>query len=266
MKIRILVVVMLLSVLTSGAMGQVQRFPDHERFLIPVYTEVELPGAHGSRWVSILSGWNNGDEEALLMISPEPCLQVCLDKRLPPKAPFTSFVLSDPGKGALLWLRPPAGPEVKFQLRIQDVSRQAQTWGTEIPVVRVSEAFVGELILLDVPIHERFRTALRIYDMIPELRSELVRVEIYEADAGGTSAPVVTEDLRYTYLKTTTQFSHFHYPGEVQIHDLVARYPQLAGKETVRIRITTLDERVRFWAFASITNNETQHVTTVTPM
>lgn len=35
--------------------------------------------------------------------------------------------------------------------------------------------------------------------------------------------------------------------------------------DTVRAEIEPLTEGLRYWAFVSVTNNETQHVTTITP-
>ena len=54
-------------------------------------------------------------------------------------------------------------------------------------------------------------------------------------------------------------------PGYAQFVDLVAVFPQLAASETIRVEITPISPGLRFWAFAAITNNETQHVTTITP-
>ena len=37
------------------------------------------------------------------------------------------------------------------------------------------------------------------------------------------------------------------------------------GTETVRVRLEPVEPGMRYWAFATVTNNETQHVTTITP-
>ena len=52
------------------------------------------------------------------------------------------------------------------------------------------------------------------------------------------------------------------YPGQVEL-DLYL-IPELAGLERANVVIETPDEG-RWWAFASVTNNNTQLITTVTP-
>ena len=41
--------------------------------------------------------------------------------------------------------------------------------------------------------------------------------------------------------------------------------PALAGVTSMRIEVVPLTPNLRFWAFVSITNNETQEVTIVSP-
>ena len=41
--------------------------------------------------------------------------------------------------------------------------------------------------------------------------------------------------------------------------------PELTGYDRVRLVISPEGEDLRFWAFAAVTNNETQHVTAITP-
>ena len=51
-------------------------------------------------------------------------------------------------------------------------------------------------------------------------------------------------------------------PGYANFADAL---PQLQGHTRVSVEIMPLAQDLRVWAFISITNNETQHVTTVTP-
>src|SRR5260370_32300719 len=41
--------------------------------------------------------------------------------------------------------------------------------------------------------------------------------------------------------------------------------PELQGVDRVRIEITPATDGLRLWAFVSVTNNETQHVTVIAP-
>jgi hypothetical protein len=47
--------------------------------------------------------------------------------------------------------------------------------------------------------------------------------------------------------------------------DLTAAFPQLASAQLLRIVLDPVSADLRFWAFVSVTNNETQHVTVITP-
>jgi hypothetical protein len=53
-------------------------------------------------------------------------------------------------------------------------------------------------------------------------------------------------------------------PGYAQI-DFSTRFPTASQYSRLRIEIEPLAGTTRYWAFVSITNNETQHVTLVTP-
>jgi hypothetical protein len=44
-----------------------------------------------------------------------------------------------------------------------------------------------------------------------------------------------------------------------------ARYPAERAAEKLRIEVTPLVAAAGAWAFVSVTNNETQHITTITP-
>jgi len=58
-------------------------------------------------------------------------------------------------------------------------------------------------------------------------------------------------------------------PASSQI-DLISLFPQAAAQDRVRVEIVPIIRtgwyaEPHFWAFASITNNVTQHVTVITP-
>jgi hypothetical protein len=54
-------------------------------------------------------------------------------------------------------------------------------------------------------------------------------------------------------------------PAYAEIADLVEAFPQIAAYERLRIRIEPLTPGMRYWAFVTITDNMTQHVTVVSP-
>jgi hypothetical protein len=130
------------------------------------------------------------------------------------------------------------------------MSRQAEALGAEIPVVREKDFFGRPLELLNVPTDLRFRVALRVYDRgLPAA----IGLTIYSFNTD--------ESLVSTFL-----FPGRQNPAYVQISDLIATYPQLAGKGPLRITLTPpIQGNPSLWAFVSVTNNETQHVTTISP-
>jgi hypothetical protein len=52
-------------------------------------------------------------------------------------------------------------------------------------------------------------------------------------------------------------------PSYLAINDLRGFFPEVGTTERVRVAVTSIDN-VPIWAFVTVTNNETQHVTTIT--
>lgn len=293
MRLALCLIAVLVGALTSPAFGQVEVervlvpiwFPQplpgalgslwkteiailnstYERILLPVFLNpgVELPGAFGSRWVTDLVGFN--DSARHVKVTQTPLFACGLPEGCPQPADAKStfrMQLNPPtsqGLGQLLYVERAGSQAVTFNLRIQDLSRQSLTWGTELPVVRESDVFSTSLILLNVPLESRFRQALRIYDFDGEL-GRTVRLRIYEGD----SSPALVDSI--VSLGSALPAQEFpERPGQAQIGDLVIEFTQLLSADRVRIQIDPSSPGVRFWAFLSITNDETQHVTTITP-
>ena len=131
-------------------------------------------------------------------------------------------------------------------LRVYDVSRNDQNFGTEMPIVRERELTTAPIHLPAVPVTAGFRNTLRIYGT----RATTVRVTI------GTQ----TTDIALT-------------PG-AGIYDpayaISNAFPTAVPGEpsTLRVTVTPLDtgtDAARIWAFVSVTNNVTQLITTITP-
>jgi hypothetical protein len=229
---------------------------DYERLLIPVVAN-DVPGAFGSRWTTVTSVVNEGLNFAPLDVPacerPEvtdPCFGIA------PLRPFGSTKLTPftpAGSagvfiGVLRWVL----PDVTLHSRLQDTSRQAQTWGTEQPAVRES-SFVSHVTLVDIPTDARFRVQLRTYGS--DEKAAPVRIRVYAMSGSEAFADVV---------RTLNPAPRNSWPAydQVAFLDLV---PQFTASETLRLRIDALDASQKLWAFASVTNNETQHVTLITP-
>lgn len=224
------------------------------RVLLPVAIE-NVPGARGSLWTSEF--WiHNGTGESVTLAATRLAGEYRISAGRSEKPPiFLSPDGSNPG--LFLFVGAEDQRDVSFNLRIQDLSRQSETWGTEIPVVRDTEFHSGKLVLLNVPLDERFRQTLRIYEA-DLLEGSVVLVSIYRTEFEGDDLLL---DERLVQLRQRVPERP---PAYAQI-DSFSGFSGLAGIELVRVEITPMTEDMRFWAFVSVTNNETQHVTTISP-
>lgn len=268
MKATIVLLFSFTMLIGSAPSGQAQEErPVLDRFLVPIVIDGESPGAFGSRWVTRLVIHNASNDTVNVTQAFGCSLATCPNQAVPPHTTVfdlpNGFVLDDgvtgtrSGTGAFVHVRRLYRDSMSFNLRVQDLSRQALTRGTELPLVHESEAFLKTLQLINVPTDARFRVAIRFYDFEPGNTDRHVRMRVYS----GTNQP-----LAETTVALVPNLRLLNYlPGYAQFVDLVGAFPQVAASETVRVEITPLSEGLRFWAFASVTNNETQHVTTITP-
>ena len=236
-------------VLIFAAVGADAQQYTYKRFLVPIYV-TNVPGANGSIWTSSFVVANRGGET--VSIAPDTVADWALT------AGFSSFVRLTPGKspmpGVVVWLGSlNAEPDVTFTLRVQDVSRQGETWGTTLPVVPPQE-FAPAISLHDVPRVAGFRTMLRVYALDLDAPRD-VRVTVYDGHVRRAfNAQVVTlQPGRY-----------FTEPAYAQL-DLTAFVPpDPHPRSTADVRIESLDG-TPIWAFISVTHNVSQHMTAILP-
>jgi hypothetical protein len=237
---------------------------DYEQVLVPI-TSTNIPGLNGSRWITETWLENTTTQPADIRgpyFSPigtppipislhfSPGLSMTLPK------PQTQQLTSSTIEGALIGVPRWLGRKAAFNSRVHDTSRQAQNWGTEIPVVREIE-FADSMTLINVPGDARFRLLLRIYT-----RTSAADVHI-KADVLSAIVPILDPPVfgplfeRVIHVDAPT--GPFGVPGYVQV---------TIGTYGVPMQISVTSESGaanNVWAFVSITNNETQDVTLVTP-
>lgn len=149
-------------------------------------------------------------------------------------------------------------PQLSFSSHIRDLSRTADTQGSEITVVDERELAPGPLRILAVPLDPRFRATLRAYD-IDGIDGRNITVAAYTG-----------ETVLARFLSLRTRIRCVTAPcltGEPAwaVADLLQLFPELSGR-TVDFEIGVYTpEDARIWSLISITNNETQQVTTYTP-
>jgi hypothetical protein len=243
-----------------------------ERMLLPVYTPVPLPGALGSEWETKLAFFNPTSDSYIIEhcspVDPEGGCDAILygdawlepgeTQRILPRA----YPLGSGIAGYVLYLsllrQAGSGEEVPIptQLRVRDLSRNASSAGTEIPVVREAAFRDKTFHLLSVPTDGRFRPLLRIYEM--NLDKASFNVKVFEE---ATGALVRQETIT---LETPVQGLLRFQPGFYQSAELLA--PVSSGNAaSLRVEIEPRTAGSRSWAFVSVTNNTTQELTVITP-
>jgi len=272
-KLRITISVLcLMSVITVR--GQVTGI-DYEKVLLPDVVNVAQPGSLGSLWITRLTVTNSADRDvdeyygtlydSQIHQGVETC---CLP--LPAKSTVEVSTLQDDpgtrGRGVFYFFDRRFTDQVQISLRVQDLSRQSQTWGTALPVVRERQFVNRTVTLNDVRIDATSRLAVRAYSLDSRVRTR-VRLSIYASGAGllaNTPPDVLLGSQEFDFRTYSyTPIADNPFPGflEVSRLDTIA---SVAGYDRVRVDVTPLDAS-RIWAFASITNNETQHVTIIAP-
>jgi len=146
----------------------------------------------------------------------------------------------------ILYVAKDQARNVTFNDRVTDITRTASSLGTEIPIVRSSRMTNGKIVLPNVPIDSRYRLTLRIY----ALRPAVVFVTTVGQQQPVTLAP------GGTFTPAYAQFTSFPIPidnGSSGSITVTIEQPQdiIAGPP--------------MWAFITVTNNQTQQITTITP-
>ena len=235
----------------------------YERVLVPIVIH-HVPGAFGSIWESETSFSNSADADVTIFgpCAPPQALYGCTQIAVPKSRTFLVALRQQVSgaPGVFLFIPRNRIDDIDVKLRVQDVSRQALTWGTDIRVVRDTD-FRSFIRLHNIPTDVRFRSTLRVYNYDPTAYP--IRVRIFDED----SSALLVEDLPLVSFPGGASTDVFPVaPSFVQINSLTDAYPQIGGHDRVRVEVeSAFDPAKPIWAFASITNNETQHVTVVTP-
>ena len=246
-----------------------QEAPAYTRFLLPIYTTT-TPGAYGSLWQARTFIHYSGSEEASV-VPRAFCYGVLCPTRgnVEPGLPAVPFqrLAGFPESAILVHVEAAYASSVTFNTRIRDLSRAADSGGTEVPAIREDEMSARAIYLLNVPVETRFRDMLRIY-ALPDVEAPEVDVRYYrQPDPDGSSLDLNVHRLRterVTLRRRVSDDSLNLYPALAEIGN-VELLPELRGEKAVWIEIVPVTAGLRLWALVSITNNETQQVTVVTP-
>lgn len=234
-----------------------------ETILVPIMFEGE--GAFGSRWTTELTVHNAGEA---------------------PVDPWMAFVRCGPGTrcwpqlppGATLHLQPSTmlswihgylfpvpreqADDLRFTLHVRDASRESESLGTEIPVVRERELPRSPIVLLDVPLDPRFRRMLRVYDLAAIDGTRVVMR--WRLDDGTQYAGDMQLVLR-TVGRCIAAPCWLPEPAGIAVSLFDLPLPPNITQDHLHVEIEPLMPHSRIWAFITVTSNETQQVTTITP-
>lgn len=234
--------------LTYEFMGR----PEREQLLLPVFLE-PLKGAYGSEFRTELNGLNTSNTQVVevwgLETTCHPSPPACDWLREPmvylnpwrdgtDLSDYRVYQTGSPGR----YIEVPRDQidDFAMTLRVYDTSRSAENFGTEIPVVRTSDFHRNKIFaLLDVPLDSRFRKMLRLYATGPTTVDLLVGNDTYK---------VQLEAGAHVFDPAYAQFTAF---------------PK--GTGTIRVLASVKKDGPAVWGFITVTNNETQQITTITP-
>lgn len=244
--------------------------PRYVRVLVPL-TVADLPGANGSLWTTELWAVNASDQP--MELPSLPCIAgastLCADA---PSVPANRTVKVAPREnaafpGVLILVPSELSASANFTLHIRDLSRQSESWGTEIPVVRERDFFAAStrVSVANIPFGADYRQTLRIYALDDHGTGTLFRVSVYAID------PAEDRLLQQIEIKldppSVPPPNRIGTPlAQVTITDLFTVDTGAADRVRVTIEpIYSSSSPWAYWAFVSITNNKNQQVTTAVP-
>lgn len=241
---------------------------EYERIIVPV--AVGPAGAFGSLWESRFVVFNGADVPVQLFQGdprcrvPTGCAPFPERVQIPPRSagePELVWGGLSHNFGALLYSPKIEHEHLSFHHRIRDVSRGSGSRGTELPVVRESEVAPSGIRLLDIPVDSSVRHTLRIYNFYPDRSPDspaILRVHAWP------EGELLAEEMITVHGRTPPFDEIPLNPGYTQLNADFLN-PLFGSADAVMMEILPTSSGQLLWAFVTVTHNETQHVTTVTP-
>jgi hypothetical protein len=226
----------------------------YEPILIPLV--FSGAGLFGSQWTTELWVHNLSDADITQFNGPFT-VRFCVVAPCPQPIEANRAVKLDSVQfpnGRMMFVPRGSADALHFALRVRDLSRQSETHGVEIPVVRERDLRVFPFSLLNVPGDALFRSRLRVYSIDPP---KVVGVRLFTM----TNPAQQVAALLLFMDPPTADFPAY---GEIDL-DPIIRKAGLPGPFRVQIEPSFLTVSPAYWAFVSVTNNQTQNVTVVTP-
>jgi hypothetical protein len=217
----------------------------YERVLVPVL--LNGPGAFGSQWrtEAFLTNHSSAGFHSIPSVAaPLPYV--------PPGTTVPLSIFGERPAGLVLFL--PRGVDTGFRYHVRDISRDALNWGTEIPVVREGDTR-RRIELAGVPFDPRYRLQLRVYGIDGVSSRLLLTVQ-------PSGEPPQYREVQLAGPCSATPCNS-NAPAYASL-DLEQLFPTFSGPQTIAISHTGY-QPPRLWAFVTVTNDDTQHVTVISP-
>lgn len=247
---------------------------DFERILFPAWVPTPIAGAAGSRWTAEAAIHNPGPDS--VAVYP---IVVASGRGVGTIEPGTTWLMSfnhdsflgigdgsqDDIPGRLAYVQRDRANALVYSNRLPDV---------DLPVVHERDLRTSTLSLSEVPIDPRVRLMLRVYDPFQTPNAQ-VRVRfwsIWQATNSGVSAftsqppQLLAERTLTLKVRPPAGDEASVEPGYAQLafdRGLFSNVPA-SSNNTVAVDVEPLTAGLRFWAFITATNNETQRVLTIT--
>ncbi|HEX8252137.1 MAG TPA: hypothetical protein VF846_03230 [Thermoanaerobaculia bacterium] len=220
-----------------------------KRILVPLIP-VTAPGVNGALWRA----------ETTMLIRSDVAIPVGSTTSLPINVPFDASTFLTPRNnsiGQFIYVRASDEAKLSMNSRVWDASREAQTAGAGIPTVREHKFRSTTQAIVGIPVAPHYRHTLRVYDFDGRSGTP-VTIRLYANDELTPRATVQRTLTVATDANADPLMPHS--PAFLQLDP--ATLGAIAGASTMRIEVEPLQQDVRLWAFVSVTNNETHHVTT----
>jgi hypothetical protein len=207
-----------------------------EPLLFPI--AYEGPGAFGSQWTT--DNWlsASGFQPGSYFHAP-PC-RTCSN-------PVTGRIRLDASSfpwGVILWPARGTMETIGASSRVRDRSRQAESAGTYVPIVRETD-FVSMHRFVDVPTAPGFRAMLRVWTLDESAAESFV----YAGTVSGS----------------TVRIPMTHVEGSGMLFGSIDLSEMLRSASGPSAEVVLRSNFDRGWGLISVTNNDTQQVTIIAP-
>ncbi|HEX8172740.1 MAG TPA: hypothetical protein VF824_19540 [Thermoanaerobaculia bacterium] len=228
-----------------------------DRILVPLLS-APVNGAFGSQFRTELTLWNRSTEQPVTVWGLQRfCpVELCfVDPNQPLHLEPQSWVMpadivNNGTPARFIYVPKGESGRLAANLRAFDVSRNATNFGTELRVVRERD-FSTRIVLPGVPLGSQFRNTLRVY------ANEPVTVQVsFEGPEIIGSPTILPPQPEFVTLAASRNVFEPAY-------GVLSTFQGYGAP--VAVIVEPVGANVPVWAFVSVTNNETQHITTISP-